>query len=246
MEPIVVAAHPADEFGDRAVALLEETAGVRAVCVNPRSLTLEAMVDEIEDERRHLGIERWFFWGISGGGWLGQIYARNCPRALAGVILESICPCFRVRLADPACVLSPFHASWQLRLAERGLIADDSHDEVGDAKATEWIGVDGVGEVFRRINGPALFVSPFPVTDALRRVTPQLWSFDARPWLAEIDTRALILCGDADPLVPAAHARALHEGIRGSQLVVLEGAGHSPVMSRRPDLIAAVRAFIDR
>src|SRR5690349_19848018 len=38
----------------------------------------------------------------------------------------------------------------------------------GDADAAEWIAVDGVGFVWRRIDGPALFVSPFPVTEAMK------------------------------------------------------------------------------
>ena len=240
---IVCAAHPADTLTERATALLEETTGATVVCVNPSGAQLEAMVDDVDRERRRLGIDRWIFYGISGGGWLGQIYARRYPEALSGIILESICACFRLRLADPACLLSPFHPSWRTQLDALGLIAADSHDAAGDAEATEWIDVEGVGSVFRRRGGPALFVSPFPINDAMKRVTPALWSFDSRDWLGEIATRTLVICGDADPLVPLAHARALHEGIAGSDFLVLEGAGHSPVMQRRPDLIAAVRAF---
>ncbi|HYX26063.1 MAG TPA: alpha/beta hydrolase [Thermoanaerobaculia bacterium] len=47
-----------------------------------------------------------------------------------------------------------------------------------------------------------------------------------------------------DPIVPLAHARALHEAIPGSELMIVEGGGHSPVMARRPDLMAAVRSFV--
>jgi len=67
-EPIICAAHPADTFTEKAVALLQETTQFSAVCVNPRSAGLEDMVDELEEARRQLAIERWVFWGISGGG----------------------------------------------------------------------------------------------------------------------------------------------------------------------------------
>ncbi|HEX9161882.1 MAG TPA: alpha/beta hydrolase, partial [Thermoanaerobaculia bacterium] len=251
--PVICAAHPADALTGRAVKLLQDTTGMPVVCVNPRGIgssppapadyDLEDMVDDIEAARRRLGIDRWVFWGISGGGWLGQIYGRKYPQSLTGLILESICPCFRVRLADPECILSPFHPSWRETLASRGMIGADSHEEAGDAGATEWVEVESVGSVFRRTKGPALFVSPFPVPDAMRRIAPRLWSFDARPWLGEIRAPALVLVGDSDPLVPLRHARALSDAIPTAELVILKNAGHSPVMQRRPDLIETVRSF---
>ncbi|MBW8879139.1 MAG: alpha/beta hydrolase [Acidobacteria bacterium] len=254
--PILCAAHPAAAFGESAVGLLQETAGTSVVCVNPRGLgssspappertyTLDDMVDDIEGVRRRLGVDRWVFWGISGGGWLGQIYARKYPDALAGLILESICPCFRERLADPDCLLSPYHAPWRAALEERGLIAPDSHAAVGDPNATEWIDVEGVGAVFRRRNGPALLVSPMPVSAEMHRTLPALWTVDARGWLREIRTPTLVICGNSDPIVPLAHARAVHEAIPGSDLMIVEGGGHSPVMARRPDVIEAVQSFV--
>jgi pimeloyl-ACP methyl ester carboxylesterase len=252
--PILCAAHPAAAFGESAVDLLRDSAGTSVVCVNPRGLgssspapptyTLDEMVDDVEGVRRRLGVDRWIFWGISGGGWLGQIYARKYPDALAGLILESICPCFRERLADPDCLLSPYHPSWRPALEARGLIAADSHASLGDPNATEWIDVEGVGAVFRRRNGPALLVSPMPVSAEMHRAMPVLWTADARGWLREIRTPALVICGNSDPLVPLSHARALHAAIPGSELMIVEGGGHSPVMARRPDLIAAVQSFV--
>ena len=111
-----------------------------------------------------------------------------------------------------------------------------SHDAEGDADATEWVPIDGIGYVWRRTEGPALFVSPFPVTDATKRMTPRWWTFDARPWLSEIRTPTLVICGDSDSIAPNVHSRALHEAIPGSRLVELPNAGHSPVLTRRADL----------
>ena len=243
-EPIICAAHPADTFTEKAVALLQETTQFSAVCVNPRSAGLEDMVDELEEARRQLAIERWVFWGISGGGWLGEMYARRYPDSLSGLILESACPCFRARLADETCILSPYHVSWRVALTRQGLIDPSAHEEVGDPSATEWIDVKRVGTVFRRVNGPALMASPLPISDQMRRVMPALWEFDARDWLGEIRAPTLILAGDADVIAPPSHSKKLHEGIATSKFVLLPAAGHSPVMQRRDDLRAAVRAFL--
>jgi 3-oxoadipate enol-lactonase len=244
MERIICAAHPVDDFDDKTAALLGEAAGARVICVNPRRPTLEGMVDELEAARRRAGVARWTFWGMSGGGWLGQLYAHRYPDALDGLIVESCCACFRLRLADPTCLISPFHPLWQAKLAARGLLAAGSHDEVGDPARTEWIEVPEVGAVFRRRGGPALLVSPMPASPVLRDTMPLLWAADTRAALPHLRLPTLVVCGSADPVVPVAHARAVHEAIAGSRFVVVEGAGHVPVTEKRPEVAAAVRAWI--
>jgi pimeloyl-ACP methyl ester carboxylesterase len=254
--PLVAAAHPASAFGEATIDLLAEIAGVRVVCPNPRGLgesstlpddrpqSLSDVVDDLETVRRRLGHARWTFWGMSGGGWLAQIYAHRHPSALAGIVVESACPCFRARLADPACVLSPFFPAWHDSLDDAGLFDASSHDEPSDAADGEWIALEGVGSVFHRPGGPALLVAPFPVDPAMRRAMPMLWTFDARVWLASIRVPTLVLCGDQDAVVPVAHARAVHEAIAGSGFLVVEGAGHVPTVERRPEVHGAVRSFL--
>jgi 3-oxoadipate enol-lactonase len=53
-----------------------------------------------------------------------------------------------------------------------------------------------------------------------------LRSFEVTPWLAEIDIPALIVAGRDDPYASPARAEALHAGLRGSRLQVVDGAGH--------------------
>ncbi|HEY4572527.1 MAG TPA: alpha/beta hydrolase, partial [Thermoanaerobaculia bacterium] len=87
----VCAAHPAEAFGEGAVELLAAASGAQVVCASPRSLALEGMVSDLEALRWELGLDQWVFWGMSGGGWLAQIYARRYPDALAGIIVEGAC-----------------------------------------------------------------------------------------------------------------------------------------------------------
>jgi 3-oxoadipate enol-lactonase len=203
------------------------------------------MVDEIEAARRALGLGPWVFWGMSGGGWLGQIYAHRYPEALSGLILESICPCFRLRLADPACVLSPFHPAWRDKLQAAGLFDPHSHEhEDRELPQTQWIELDGVGSVFCRQRGAALLVSPMKVSTEMQRTMPALFAVDTRAWLSAVRVPSLVVCGTADPIVPVAHARALHEALPGSSFVAIEGAGHVPTSVRHPELARAVQDFV--
>jgi pimeloyl-ACP methyl ester carboxylesterase len=254
---VVGAAHPAGVFGASAAELLWHTAGTSAVCVNPRGIGgstparsesgegLESMVDDLDAVRRSLGLSAWTFWGMSGGGWLGLEYASRYPRALDALILESVCACFRARLADPACILSPFHPSWRPALEAQGLLDVASHqDPPGNPDATEWIDVAGVGAVFRRRGGPALLVSPMPVSVEMRAAMPALWPLDYRERLARIRTPTLVIAGSADPIAPLPHVRALHEGIAVSRFLAVEGGGHVPTTARGAEVTQAVRSFL--
>jgi pimeloyl-ACP methyl ester carboxylesterase len=49
--------------------------------------------------------------------------------------------------------------------------------------------------------------------------------FDARPWLHEIRSHALVLAGDADPVVPPAAGRILARGLRVARFHTVSG-GH--------------------
>jgi pimeloyl-ACP methyl ester carboxylesterase len=243
--PTICAAHPAEDFTAGTAALLHQITGRHVVCVNVRGgREIAAMADQLEVVRRRLSLDPWVFWGMSGGGWIGQHYASRHPQGLAALILESACACFRARLADAACLLSPFHPSWRPALSERGLIAADSHDQAGDPVRTAWTEVPGVGTVFRRADGPALLVSPMPVTPLMRAAMPALWCFDARPWLGRLRTRTLVIAGTADPVVPLAHAQALQQGISGAQLAVIDGGGHVPTAGGDAQARAAVERFL--
>lgn len=242
--PALCAAHPAEPLGEGAVELLSAASGARVACVSPGRLVLEEMVDDIDAVRRSLGVEMWVFWGMSGGGWLAQIYAHRHPEALAGIIVEGACPCFRERLADPVCVLSPFFPAWRGALEAAGLLDPESHREANPADDSEWIEIPNVGSVFRRRNGPALLVSPMPVSEGMRRVMPELWRFDSRAWLSTVRVPTLVLAGTADPVAPLDHVRAVHEAIPGSLWVAVEGAGHVPVAEKRPEVGEAVRGFL--
>jgi pimeloyl-ACP methyl ester carboxylesterase len=239
--PVVIAGHPAETLGTEAAGLLAAATGAPVVCVNPRLATIEQMAEEIESVRRAEGVGPVVFWGMSAGAWIGLAYARRHPHALRGLILESPCACLRARLADPACVLSPMYPAWRSALTERGLIEQTAHDHV--AVDGEWVDIEGVGSVFRRAGGPALFVAPFPLASRMIAALPALLAFDARPWLHELRTPALVIAGTEDQIAPPSHARALATEL-GAELAVVDGAGHVPVSEGRPEVTTAVRAFM--
>lgn len=215
---MIAAAHPVDRFDADTAQLLSQVARASVTCVNPRlGVSLEEMVDDLEAARRSHGIERWTFWGMSGGGWLAQLYAHRYPSSLDAVIIESADASFRARLADPACILSPAHPIWRRGLAGASVVKE------GDT---------------------VVLASPVPLSPAMQEAMPAFLAFDARPWLASLTVPALVIAGAADPIAPVAGVRAVAETIPGARFVEVPGAGHVPTTEGRPEVAAAVRAFL--
>jgi pimeloyl-ACP methyl ester carboxylesterase len=108
-DPVVCQSHP---FGVRGPALASRgrppwpwdgsIGGL--VSVNPRGVgnssarrgphdfTFRQHLDDLEAVRQHFGVERWVFWGSSGGGVLGQLYALQCSQSLSGLIIKCAGP----------------------------------------------------------------------------------------------------------------------------------------------------------
>lgn len=215
---MIGAAHPVDRFDADTAQLLSRVAQASVTCVNPRlGVSLDEMVEDLEAARRSHGIERWTFWGMSGGGWLAQLYAHRHPASLDAIIIESADASFRARLADPACILSPAHPLWATGLAGASVIQED---------------------------GQVLLASPVPLSPAMQDAIPAFLAFDSRPWLASLQVPTLVIAGASDPIAPLAGVRAVADAIPGARFVEIPGAGHVPTIEGRPEVAAAVRTFL--
>ena len=65
-----------------------------------------------------------------------------------------------------------------------------------------------------------------------------------RARLSEIGLPTLVVWGARDRVLPLRHGRRLHEGIRGSRLVVFPRTGHCPMIERAEPFCAAVEQFV--
>jgi proline iminopeptidase len=70
--------------------------------------------------------------------------------------------------------------------------------------------------------------------------------FDYRPKLKDVDKPTLVLVGEHDRTTTPRAARALREGIPGSELYVVPDAGHMSFVEQTDEYIAVVRDFLAR
>jgi pimeloyl-[acyl-carrier protein] methyl ester esterase len=79
----------------------------------------------------------------------------------------------------------------------------------------------------------------------ITRALEALYNTDLRGELARIKTPTLILHGKDDGVHPVGAGRFLAENIEGSELQIIEGAGHAPFLTAKDEFVAATKKFLD-
>jgi pimeloyl-ACP methyl ester carboxylesterase len=69
-------------------------------------------------------------------------------------------------------------------------------------------------------------------------------TFDSRRRLAEITQPTLVVAAAHDAAVPLHHAKMLHDGIKGSQLAVIDEADHALIWERPDEFVRVVEKFL--
>jgi TAP-like protein len=72
----------------------------------------------------------------------------------------------------------------------------------------------------------------------------QAMAFDSRRHLVEIKCPTLIVAASNDQAVPIHHAKMLHDGIAGSQLIIIDGADHALIWTRSDELVRVIDEFL--
>ena len=112
----------------------------------------------------------------------------------------------------------------------------------------------GVATRVARETQPAALILISPFSSLTRLAREKAWwlptglllrdRYDNAAALPAVESPVLILHGDADSLIPAAHARRLAETRPGTELVIVRGAGHE--LAWLPEAERHALAFIER
>jgi len=201
---------------------------------DPSLWTVETFVEQLERVREELGLERIHLFGSSWGGMLALEYVFTRPSGVASLILNSTptsAPRWAVEAERLFEALPPGLGAHEAEeeFKRRHICRLDPEPEVLVESRKTWN-----AQVYETMWGP----NEFTVTGTLKD-----WDVIGR--LGEVDLPTLITSGRHDECTPAL-VEPLHEGIRGSEWVLLEDCSHTPYLEDPERYLAAVRSFLDR
>lgn len=188
----------------------------------------DQLVDDVIGLYDVLGIKAAHFVGISMGGMTAVNLAERYPDRVNKLI-----PCDCGGFSTPAGA-----QQWSERVA---LAKDKGMDALADITLPRWFAPDFVA-------------TKNPVLDKVRGMinttklagfaggTGALSNYDLRPGYAKVKAPTQFICGAKDAAL--AGIKLLHEGVAGSTLIELEGAGHLSNLEKPHEFTAAVKKFL--
>ena len=199
--------------------------------VPPGPYTLEQMSDDLFALLDSLGIAETHFVGVSMGGLIGMMAALGQPTRIKSLVLCDTTACYGPGVRP----------MWEdrMRVAE----SDGMTSTLVDRTMAIWF-----TEAFRtkrpeaveRIAGMLRMSDPRGYAAAIRAIG----FVDLTERIGAIRSPTLVVVGEQDPGTPPAMARAIHERIAGSGLLVLPGAMHCAVVEDVPRFLPALLGFL--
>jgi len=229
-----------DPLGDEFRLLyLDERGQGRSDRVDPETLSLDVFARDVDRVAETLGLERFAVLGHSFGAIIATKHAIELGTAAAYVISGG---------GDSSdALLDDVHASLE------------AMGEAGDAIEASWeqektVTTEDELKELLRTQMPFHFAGDPPpgygddtvgTPDVLRHFANIGYGdFDYTPVLSRVSSPTLVIVGARDRTTTPRAAQALHEGIAGSELVVLPGVGHMSFVETPEPYIEAVRTFL--
>ena len=230
-----------EELSDYRVLYLDQRGSGRSPRLppDPRLFTVDALVEDLEELRHQLGLERWALFAHGFGAVPALEYARRFPGAVAGLV-----------------VVGPWvHFPWLLsrmwRAAGLGEPPPDPEEAAGELFSRY-----SPGELVSRLAFPTAHGrmqkewvddgGMLPADDEVLSLFEAngLWRLDYTPYLLDLGHRPFVLVGDADGTSFPEQAEAVSD-LTGGELVVVEGAGHYPWVDRPEEFVSRLYDALD-
>ena len=199
----------------------------------PGPYSMTQLADDCADIMGHLAVATPFVvGGLSMGGYVAFEFYRRYPEYVAGLILTAT-----RAAADPKEAKANRDAA-AANVSEKGI------GDLVDGMLPKLLSPQNAGdeELVTFVRDILMKTSVEGATGALMAMKDRR---DSTRTLSKIDVPTLIIHGADDQIVPLAEAQAMHEAIKGSKFVVLEGAGHLPNLEQPDAFNDAVIDFLE-
>ncbi len=196
--------------------------GLTGCTPGPYSMALFA--DDLAALLAALGVGEFHLGGVSFGGLIAQAFAARHPERVASLML-----------IDTALAIPPAQ-SWTDRAAK---VRAEGISAIEDGVIGRWVTPGFLAAPATA--GLRAMLSRTPA-EAYAASCEAIAAADFSESTARLEIPALVMVGEQDQATPVGSARALHAALRGSSLVVLNGAAHIPTVEQ-PE--AVTRAMVD-
>ena len=194
----------------------------------PPPYTIQQLAQDVSDLMDRLYIPSAAILGYSQGGAVAQALALDHPEKVSRLILVctfahndvSFWEKLEARLAPV------FMSLLGLRILARIVVSAVAKDLI--KKDAEWLRNEMAGQDKRR----------------MIRAWKELVAFDSSARLGEIHCPTLVIAGSKDRAVPAGHGKALHDGIDGSQFILIAGGGHMLIWSHTEQFVTEIERWL--
>jgi proline-specific peptidase len=209
---------------------------------DPSLWTVDRSVEELDQVRRALGLERCHLLGQSWGGWLAIDYMCREPEGIAGLVLASTSASIPQFVAEARQLIGEMPEPARTTLIELGARGDYGNpayleatqqfyrrhlcrlDPWPEALVNSTRQIDG-NQVYLTMNGP----TEFDVIGRLR-------NWDRTGDLHAVTAPTLVTCGRYDEITPAC-SETIRDGIPGARMVIFEQSAHCAHLEE-PELYA--------
>lgn len=191
---------------------------------NDRDITREAWVDDVFVVMDAQRIERCLLMSDSSGCFPAVLAAQKHPERFSGLVLVGGAP--RMPLV------------WKRRMFAVGLRV--ASRPTLRAFARLCLPEDETGHIRRWLWDICIRADPRSAVRLLKIID----GFDLTDAARRLSTPTLIVHGSEDLIQPLSDGRALASLIRGSDLVVMEGKGHVPMMSSPAELVSIIEKWV--
>ena len=226
---------------DFRVLYVDQRGQGRSERVDPATLTLEVFARDVSLLAEALGLDEYAVLGHSFGAIVTTWHAVNLGTATAYVISGG---------GDSSDkLLADVHASLEA-MGEAGVPIADSWEQEQTVETEEEL------KELLRVQMPFHFAGDPPpgygdetigTPGVLRHFANVGYGdFDFTPDLGRVQKPTLVVVGEKDRTTTTRAARVLHDGIAGSELVVVPGVGHMSLVEAQDEYLEAVRGFLRR
>ena len=200
----------------------------------PAPFTMESQADDVHALLAEIGALPCVLAGLSMGGYIALNYARKYPQDLRGLVLVDT----RAEADTPQ--------GKENRQKMIDLARTLGSKAVADQMEPKMLSPDTLQHRPAQVRALRQMMEHCPPLTIEYALTAMRDRPDMTDFLRSLNVPTLIIVGEADAITPPNVAEAMQQKIAGSQLVVIQGAGHMSPLEQPSQVNRAMRGFVER